>query len=99
MFLLSLKAGGVGINLTAADYVIHFDPWWNPAAEAQAVDRSHRIGQTRKVTAYRLIVKDSIEEKILALQEKKRALVSELITEEASFFKSLSGRDIVGLFD
>lgn len=99
VFLLSLKAGGVGINLTAADYVILFDPWWNPAVEAQAVDRAHRIGQTRKVTAYRLIVKDTVEEKILKLQEKKRALVNDLIAEEASFFKSLSGADIVDLFE
>ena len=99
VFLLSLKAGGVGINLTAADYVILFDPWWNPAVEAQAVDRAHRIGQKRKVTAYKLIVKDTVEEKILALQEKKRALVNDLITEEASFFKSLSGADIVDLFE
>ncbi|HPO50180.1 MAG TPA: DEAD/DEAH box helicase, partial [Spirochaetota bacterium] len=74
LFLLSLKAGGVGINLTAADYVILFDPWWNPAAESQAVDRSHRIGQTRKVMVYKLIVKDTVEEKILELQNKKTRL-------------------------
>jgi len=98
IFLLSLKAGGVGINLTSADCVILFDPWWNPALEAQAVDRAHRIGQTKKVTAFRMIVKDTIEEKILALQDKKRALVNDLITEEASFFKSLSGDDIMDLF-
>jgi superfamily II DNA or RNA helicase len=99
VFLLSLKAGGVGINLTAADYVILFDPWWNPAVETQAIDRAHRIGQTRKVTAYKLIVKNTVEEKILKLQEKKRVLVSDLIAEETSFFKSLSGSDIVDLFD
>ncbi|PKL16878.1 MAG: hypothetical protein CVV49_13995 [Spirochaetae bacterium HGW-Spirochaetae-5] len=99
IFLLSLKAGGVGINLTSADYVILFDPWWNPAVEAQAVDRAHRIGQTRKVTAYKLIVKDTVEEKILKLQEKKKALVRDLISEEASFFKSLSGDDIINLFE
>ncbi len=98
VFLLSLKAGGVGINLTAADYVILFDPWWNPAVESQAMDRAHRIGQINKVTVYRLIVKDTVEEKILELQERKKALVNDLITEEASFFKSLSGDDIVNLF-
>jgi non-specific serine/threonine protein kinase len=99
LFLLSLKAGGVGINLTAADYVILFDPWWNPAVETQAVDRSHRIGQTKKVMVYKLIVKDTVEEKILELQNKKKELVSKLITEEASFFKSLSKKDIMNLFD
>lgn len=98
LFLLSLKAGGVGINLTAADYVILFDPWWNPAAESQAVDRSHRIGQTKKVMVYKLIVKDTVEEKILELQNKKKELVSQLITEEASFFKSLNKSDIMNLF-
>ena len=99
IFLLSLKAGGVGINLTAADYVILFDPWWNPAIESQAVDRSHRIGQTKKVMVYKLIVKDTIEEKILELQNKKKELVNQLITEEASFFKSLSKNDIMNLFN
>lgn len=98
LFLLSLKAGGVGINMTAADYVILFDPWWNPAAESQAVDRSHRIGQTKKVMVYKLIVKNTVEEKILELQNKKKELVSQLITEEASFFKSLSKSDIMNLF-
>jgi len=76
LFLISLKAGGTGLNLTAADYVIHMDPWWNPAVEDQATDRAHRIGQTRPVTVYRLVTKDSIEEQILALHEKKRDLVS-----------------------
>lgn len=98
LFLLSIKAGGVGINLTAADYVILFDPWWNPAVENQAIDRSHRIGQTRKVIVYKLIVKDSIEEKILELQSRKKELVSNLITEDAGFFKSLSKEDIMELF-
>lgn len=98
IFLLSLKAGGTGINLTEADYVLLFDPWWNPAVESQAIDRAHRIGQTKKVTAYKLIVKDTVEEKILSLQQKKKAIVNDLITEEASFFKSLSGDDIVDLF-
>lgn len=98
LFLLSLKAGGIGINLTAADYVILFDPWWNPAVETQAIDRTHRIGQTRKVIAYKMIVKNTVEEKILELQEKKKNLVQEIITTESKFFKSLSKADILDLF-
>jgi SNF2 family DNA or RNA helicase len=76
VFLLSLKAGGSGLNLTGADTVIHFDPWWNPAAEAQATDRAHRIGQTRVVTSYKLVCSDTVEEKVLALQDEKRALLA-----------------------
>jgi non-specific serine/threonine protein kinase len=98
LFLLSLKAGGLGINLTAADYVILFDPWWNPAVESQAIDRTHRIGQTQKVIAYRLIVKGTVEEKVLELQEKKKRLLRELISAESGFFKSLTKEDIMGLF-
>lgn len=98
-FLISLKAGGVGLNLTAADYVIHVDPWWNPAVEMQATDRTHRIGQQKPVFIYKLIVRDSVEEKILALQQRKRALVTQLITTEGSFFKSLTAADVVSLFD
>jgi len=98
LFLLSLKAGGTGINLTAADYVVLYDPWWNPAVESQAVDRTHRIGQDKKVIAYRMIVRDTIEEKILKLQEKKKKLVNELITEDAGLFKSLRREDIMALF-
>ena len=79
-FLISLKAGGFGLNLTAADYVIHMDPWWNPAAEDQASDRAHRIGQTRPVTIYRFITKDTIEEKIVALHHKKRELAESLLS-------------------
>jgi SNF2 family DNA or RNA helicase len=79
LFLLSLKAGGTGLNLTAADYVIHLDPWWNPAVEDQAADRAHRMGQKRPVTIYRLIVRNSIEEKILALHKNKRDLADELL--------------------
>ena len=79
LFLISLKAGGAGLNLTGADYVIHLDPWWNPAVEDQATDRAHRIGQTRPVTVYRLVVKDSIEEKILALHASKRALAADFL--------------------
>jgi non-specific serine/threonine protein kinase len=97
-FLLSLKAGGVGLTLTAADYVIHIDPWWNPAVEQQAADRTHRIGQEKPVFIYKLIVKDSVEEKILQLQEKKKQLVDNLITTENSFFKSLDWEDIDVLF-
>jgi superfamily II DNA or RNA helicase len=79
LFLISLKAGGTGLNLTAADYVIHLDPWWNPAVEDQATDRAHRIGQTRPVTVYRLIAKDSIEEQILALHASKRDLAADFL--------------------
>jgi len=78
-FLISLKAGGTGLNLTEADYVIHMDPWWNPAVEDQASDRAHRIGQTRPVTVYRLVVKDSIEERIVDLHKEKRDLAEELL--------------------
>ena len=74
LFLISLKAGGLGLNLTAADYVFLLDPWWNPAVESQAIDRAHRIGQTRPVFAYRLIARDTVEEKVLELQERKRSL-------------------------
>jgi non-specific serine/threonine protein kinase len=97
-FLISLKAGGVGLNLTAADYVIHLDPWWNPAVEMQASDRAHRIGQDKPVFIYKIIARDTVEEKILQLQEKKRALVNSLITTEGAFFKSLTPDDIKQLF-
>lgn len=97
-FLISLKAGGVGLNLTVADYVYLVDPWWNPAAEQQAIDRAHRIGQTRKVFAYKMICKDSVEEKILQLQEKKKMLADDLIQEEAGFVKNLSREDVEFLF-
>lgn len=97
-FLISLKAGGVGLNLTAADYVIHVDPWWNPAVEIQATDRTHRIGQTKPVFVYKLITRDTVEEKILKLQEQKRALVSQLISAEGGVFKLLSRDDVEVLF-
>ena len=97
-FLISLKAGGVGLNLTAADYVIHLDPWWNPAVEMQASDRAHRIGQDKPVFVYKIITRDTVEEKILQLQEKKRALVKSIIATEASFFKSLTKDDVKSLF-
>lgn len=97
-FLISLKAGGTGLNLTAADYVIHIDPWWNPAVEMQATDRAHRIGQDKPVFVYKLIAKDSVEEKIVELQEQKKQLVEQLITTESSFFKNLTQSDIEVLF-
>jgi non-specific serine/threonine protein kinase len=98
VFLISLKAGGVGLNLTAADYVYIVDPWWNPAVEQQAIDRTHRIGQTKNIFAYRMICVDTIEDKILQLQEKKRKLASELIADDASFVKALSKSDVEYLF-
>ena len=98
VFLISLKAGGVGLNLTAADYVYIVDPWWNPAVEQQAIDRTHRIGQTKNIFAYRMICIDTIEDKILQLQEKKRKLASELIADDASFVKALSKSDVEYLF-
>ncbi len=98
VFLISLKAGGVGLNLTAADYVYIVDPWWNPAVEQQAIDRTHRIGQTKNIFAYRMICKDTVEDKILQLQDKKRALATELISNESGFVKSLSKEDIEYLF-
>jgi non-specific serine/threonine protein kinase len=97
-FLISLKAGGVGLNLTAADYVIHIDPWWNPAVEMQATDRTHRIGQEKPVFVYKFITRDSVEEKILILQERKRELVNTLISSEKGFLKSLTSDDIQVLF-
>jgi superfamily II DNA or RNA helicase len=92
VFLISLRAGGFGLNLTAASYVVLFDPWWNPAVENQAIDRTHRIGQTSKVIAYRLLVKDSIEEKIRHLQKQKRALAADILGEE-SFARGLTMDD------
>jgi superfamily II DNA or RNA helicase len=98
VFLLSLKAGGAGLNLTAASYVILYDPWWNPAVEAQAIDRAHRIGQTQPVMAYRMITKNTIEEKILTLQQKKRALSANVLG-DGEFTRSLERDDINYLFD
>lgn len=98
VFLISLKAGGVGLNLTAADYVYIVDPWWNPAVEQQAIDRTHRIGQTKNIFAYRMICKDTIEDKIIQLQEKKRALAKDLITDDEGFVKSLTREDVEYLF-
>ena len=97
-FLISLKAGGVGLNLTAADYVIHLDPWWNPAVEIQAADRAHRIGQDKPVFIYKYIARETVEEKILELQNRKKELVEQLISSEGSFFKSLTSDDVKVLF-
>jgi superfamily II DNA or RNA helicase len=94
LFLVSLKAGGLGLNLTAADYVFLLDPWWNPAAEAQAIDRTHRIGQTRRVFAYRLIARDTVEEKVLAFQQTKRELADAIITADNSLVRALRREDL-----
>ncbi len=98
VFLISLKAGGFGLNLTAADYVFLYDPWWNPAAERQAIDRAHRIGQNKNVFVYKMITQGSVEEKILELQKRKESLVTQLISTEAGLFKHLTVEDIRGLF-
>lgn len=99
VFLISLKAGGLGLNLTEAEYVFLLDPWWNPAIEAQAIDRAHRIGQKNKVFTYRFITKNTVEEKILQLQQNKQKLADDLITTEESFVKTLTKDDISGLLD
>lgn len=97
VFLLSLKAGGTGLNLTGADTVVHFDPWWNPAAEAQATDRAHRIGQQRTVTSYRLVCSSSVEEKVLALQEEKRALLADVFEASDAAASKLTLSDLKDL--
>jgi SNF2 family DNA or RNA helicase len=99
IFMISLKAGGLGLNLTKADYVFLLDPWWNPAVEQQAIDRAHRIGQENKVFTYKFISKNTVEEKILALQKNKLKLATDLITTEENFFKELTADDIKRLFD
>ncbi len=96
-FLISLKAGGTGLNLTAADTVVHFDPWWNPAVEAQATDRAHRIGQARVVTSYKLIARDTVEEKILALQQRKRAVIDATLESEQPLMEGLGMDEIAEL--
>ena len=97
MFLISLKAGGFGLTLTEADYVFVLDPWWNPAAENQAVDRTHRIGQTRPVNVYRLVATDTIEEKVMALKQRKARLFDAVIDDDGAFGAALSADDIRGL--
>jgi len=94
LFLISLKAGGLGLNLTAAEYVFLLDPWWNPAVEAQAIDRAHRIGQSQKVFAYRLIARDTVEEKVLELQATKRELADAIINADNSLIRSLGREDL-----
>lgn len=98
VFLLSLKAGGVGLNLTAAEYVFILDPWWNPAVESQAIDRAHRIGQTKKVFAYKMIAKDTVEEKILKLQETKKDLLENLLSQKQSVLKNMTFEEIAEIF-
>jgi SNF2 family DNA or RNA helicase len=94
LFLISLKAGGLGLNLTAAEYVFLLDPWWNPAVEAQAIDRAHRIGQARQVFAYRLIARDTVEEKVLELQKTKRDLADSIINADNSLIGALERADL-----
>ena len=94
VFLVSLKAGGYGLNLTAADTVVHFDPWWNPAVENQATDRVHRIGQNRVVNCIKLIAANTVEEKILSLQDKKRSLINLAIDEQNPVMSGLSKDDL-----
>jgi len=94
LFLISLKAGGVGLNLVSADYVFLLDPWWNPAVEAQAIDRTHRIGQTRHVFAYRLIARDTVEEKVLELQDNKRLLADTVINQDNSLLQLMGKKEL-----
>jgi SNF2 family DNA or RNA helicase len=98
-FLISLKAGGTGLNLTAADYVFILDPWWNPAVEAQAIGRAHRMGQTNKVIAYRMIARGTVEEKILDLQKTKKDLAESIVSEDQDFMKKLTKEDLEMLLD
>lgn len=98
IFLISLKAGGFGLNLTAADYVIHYDPWWNPAAEAQATDRAHRIGQDKSVFVYKMITRETVEEKIIQMQERKKNLAGSVLSLEKGGMKNLTMDDIAELF-
>ncbi|WP_297924501.1 DEAD/DEAH box helicase, partial [uncultured Agitococcus sp.] len=99
VFLISLKAGGVGLNLTAADTVIHYDPWWNPAAEDQASDRAWRIGQDKPVFVYKLITNQSIEEKIIALQKNKADLAASILSHDKEHQVKLSEEDVLQLFE
>ncbi|PKM02664.1 MAG: helicase, partial [Gammaproteobacteria bacterium HGW-Gammaproteobacteria-7] len=99
LFLISLKAGGTGLNLTSADYVIHMDPWWNPAVEAQATDRAHRIGQTRPVVVYKVVAENTVEEKIIELQDKKRELFESVVEADGIGGGALTIDDIRSIFD
>ena len=99
MFLISLKAGGVGLTLTEADYVFVLDPWWNPAVEAQAVDRTHRIGQQRPVNVYRLVATDTIEQKVMELKARKAALFAQVVDGDALMAAPLGADDVRALFE
>ena len=99
VFLISLRAGGAGLNLTGADLVIHYDPWWNPAAEDQATDRAHRIGQQKKVQVLRLVTGESIEEQVVELGQRKKALFDRLIQPGESAVSAMSEQEIRALFD
>ena len=99
VFLISLKAGGTGLNLIGADMVIHYDPWWNISTENQATDRAYRIGQKNNVQVYKLITKNSIEEKIYELQNKKSMLIDNVLSTKMSFINRLSKEDIMSLFE
>jgi len=94
LFLISLKAGGLGLNLTAAEYVFLLDPWWNPAVEAQAIDRAHRIGQARQVFAYRLNARDTVGEKVLLLQKTKKDLADAIINADNSLIRNIGREDL-----
>ena len=98
LFLISLKAGGTGLNLTGADVVIHYDPWWNPSVMDQASDRAHRYGQKKAVQVFNLVAKNTIEEKILQLQSKKRSLIDSVIQEGGSFINHLTEEEVRKLF-
>lgn len=95
VFLISLRAGGTGLNLTGADVVIHYDPWWNAAVQNQATDRAHRIGQTKVVTVYSMIAKNTIEEKIMKMQERKKDLADEVLSGETTGLSSLTREDLL----
>ena len=99
VFLISLKAGGTGLNLTGADIVLHYDPWWNVAVQNQATDRAHRIGQSRNVTVYKIIVKNSVEEKIQDMQKLKQELAEAVIGENTTAFSALSKEDLLKLIE
>ena len=99
VFLISLKAGGTGLNLTGADVVIHYDPWWNQAVQNQATDRAHRIGQTKVVSVYKLIAKETIEEKIVKMQESKRDLADSILSGETGSITRMSKEELLELLE
>ena len=99
IFLISLKAGGTGLNLTGADMVIHYDPWWNPAVEDQATDRAYRIGQKRTVYSVKLITKGTVEEKVLEMQKKKKAVINATVESDEEMVKSMTWNDVQELLE